>query len=394
MAQKETGQKTEAPTPKRRQEARRRGQIPRSSDLVGWLVLGAASFVLPALSVEVYDALNRYVFLATQALAAGDPGRALAAARAMAVQVGLVMMLFLFGVMATSAAAMAVQGGVTLTAEPLKPKWERISPWAGVKRLVGPQSAVDTAKAIVRLTVLVVLVFTVAVGTVTEQLGTTPRPLGAAGLVLASSLLLIVRLAALAGVVVGLADYAFQRWRVGRQLKMTKHEVKRESKNTEGDPVIRNRRRSLHAQVSRNQMLASVGDASVVVVNPTHYAVALAYNEGGVPKVVAKGADELAFRIRERAFALGVPVVESRPLGRMLHDHLDVGAEIPAELYEAVALVIAFVLRRARFAIGGVVNRVHVPASSLPDLPDLGDVGPETEAERLTNEHRQPTGDT
>jgi flagellar biosynthetic protein FlhB len=115
--------------------------------------------------------------------------------------------------------------------------------------------------------------------------------------------------------------------------------------------------------------LAAVGDASVVVVNPTHVAVALAYRAGAVPKVVAKGGDELARRIRERAFETGVPVVEARPLARILHDLIDVGAEVPAHLYEAVAIVIAFVMRTPATALTGAIRQVNVPASKLAPPP-------------------------
>ncbi len=365
MSANDSGQRSEAPTPKRRQEARRRGQIPRSADLVSWVTLGIASFVVPTFIGVVYRRLADYFFIAAQASAVGDHQAALEAARNLTIAVGAMLGIFLAAVAVVAAAGMAVQGGVTLTLQPMKPKWERISIVAGFKRLFGPQSLVDTTKASIRLVVLAALVFFVGVSVVANQLGTTPRPLGSAGQLLAGSLLLVVRLAAVAGIVVGLADYAFQRQRVGRQLKMTKYEVKQENKNTEGDPVIRGRRRSLHARVSRNQMLAAVGDAAVVVVNPTHLAVALAYRGDGVPEVVAKGADDLALRIRERALTAGVPVVESRPLARLLHDHLDIGAEVPPMLYEAVAIVIAFVMRRSATRLPGVVDRLQLPAGTL-----------------------------
>jgi flagellar biosynthetic protein FlhB len=149
---------------------------------------------------------------------------------------------------------------------------------------------------------------------------------------------------------------------------MTKDEVKRENRNTDGDPLIRGRRRSMHAKISQNQMLSAVSEASVVVVNPTHVAVALSYKAGGVPTVVAKGGDGLAARIRERAFQSDVPVVEARPLARILHDSIDVGSEVPAHLYEAVAIVIAFVMRSPKSTVEGMIRRVTVPNSKLVDV--------------------------
>ena len=269
--------------------------------------------------------------------------------------------------------ALAAQGGVTLTAEPLRPKFERISPKAGFKRLLSTQSLVDTAKAVLRLVALSLLMWQIMAGEIARFLTGTSRSPVPAGHELGAALLLLVRLAALLGLVVGIGDYAYQRWKVGKQLKMTKDEVKRENKNTEGDPMLRGRRRQIHARVSRNKMLAAVGEASVVVVNPTHISVALSYASGAVPKVVAKGEDELALRIREKAFEAGVPVVECRPLARLLNEVIEVGDEVPAHLYEAVAIVIAFVMRVPESALGRTVRQVTVPLSKLAQPPDDDD---------------------
>lgn len=367
MADNKGAQRSEKPTPKRLREARRKGQIPRSPDLVGWLTLLAASFVVPALAKGMLGSLSEYFYSIQQALGAGEFQVAMATAGGLMQGVALVFVPFLLFIAVVTAGGMAVQGGVTLSAEPLRPKLERISPKAGLKRLVSAQSVVDTGKAVFRLAVLVFLVFQVMMSQISGYLGGTSRALGPTGLEIGASLLLIVRLAAIVGVAVGFGDYAFQRHKIAKQLKMTKDEVKRENRNTEGDPLIRSRRRSQHAKVSQNLMLAAVGDASVVLVNPTHVAVALAYEPGGVPKVVAKGGDELAARIRERAMAADVPVVEVRPLARLLHDLIDVGNEVPAHLYEAVAIVIAFVMKSPQTSVDGSVRRVAIPNSKLVD---------------------------
>ena len=365
MANDKTAQRSEKPTPKRLREARRKGQIPRSSDLVGWLTLLVASFLLPLLLSTVRNSMADYFRVVQQAIGAGELEVAMGEAGGLAQAIGLIFVPFLLFVAVVTAGGMAVQGGITLSAEPLRPKLERISLKAGVKRLVSAQSAVDTAKAVIRLVILVVLVFEVMMGQINGYLGGTNRALGPTGLEIGASLLLLVRLGAIAGIVVGLGDYVFQRYKVGKQLKMTKDEVKRENRNTEGDPLVRGRRRAQHAKVSQNQMLAAVGDASVVMVNPTHVAVALAYKPGGVPTVVAKGGDALAARIRERATAADIPIVEVRPLARLLHDLIDVGNEVPAHLYEAVAIVIAFVMKSPQTSLNGSVRRVSVPNSKL-----------------------------
>jgi flagellar biosynthetic protein FlhB len=362
-----TAQRSEKPTPKKMREARRKGQIPRSPDLVGWLTLLVASFVLPAVAGSLRGSLIGYFNAIGQAVSSGRYDLALSRTGGLTAQVAAAFLPFLFFVAAVTAIGLAVQGGVTLSAEPLRPKKERISPKAGFKRLASSQSAVDTGKAVFRLVVLVFLVLQVMVDEVSPYLTGTSRSLGPAGVEIGAGLLLLVRLAALMGVVVGVADYAYQRWKVGKQLKMTKDEVKRENRNTEGDPMIRSRRRAQHQKVSQNKMLSAVGDASVVLVNPTHVAVALTYQPGGVPTLVAKGGDGLAMRIRERADQADVPIVEVRPLARILHDLVEVGDEVPAHLYEAVAIVIAFVMKAPKSSMKGSLRRVSVPGSKLID---------------------------
>ncbi|MEM7275027.1 MAG: EscU/YscU/HrcU family type III secretion system export apparatus switch protein [Actinomycetota bacterium] len=367
MADKPAGQRTEKPTAKRLREARKRGQIPRSPDLVGWVALLLASFVLPPVLGGFRSRFTDYFLELNQALGVGRFDLVMAKAGGLIFGLGVVFVPFLFLLMVITAGGLAVQGGVTITAEPLRPKWERISPKAGLKRLFSLQSAVDTGKAVFRLVAIVVLVTQIMTTQIAAYLAGTGRNLEVIGEEVGASLLFLLRLAATVGVVVGVADYAYQRHKVGKQLKMTKDEVRRENKNTEGDPFIRSRRKAMHAKVSQNQMLAAVGDASVVVVNPTHVAVALAYEAGGVPTVVAKGGDAVAARIRERAFEEGVPVVEVRPLARLLHDLIEVGDEVPAFLYEAVAIVIAFVMRAPSHSVGSTIRKLAIPASKLLD---------------------------
>ncbi|MGH1492429.1 MAG: EscU/YscU/HrcU family type III secretion system export apparatus switch protein [Acidimicrobiales bacterium] len=367
MADNKGSQRSEKPTPKRLKEARRKGQIPRSSDLVGWFTLLVASYVVPTMLGALRRTLTEYLFSVEQALAAGELEMAVESASGLISGVGLVVVPFLLILAFVTAGGMAVQGGVTLSLEPLKPKLDRISPKAGIKRLVSAQSVVDTAKAVFRLVVLVFLVIQLMMAQIDNYLNGTSRSLAPAGIEIGSSLLLLVRLAAVVGIAVGLGDYAFQRYKIGKQLRMTKDEVKRENRNTEGDPLTRNRRRQQQVKLSQNLMLAAVGEASVVLVNPTHVAVALAYSPGGVPRVVAKGADAVAARIRERAFDADVPIVEVRPLARLLHDLIDVGSEVPAHLYEAVAIVIAFVMKSPSTSVNGSIRRVSIPNSKLVD---------------------------
>jgi len=265
---------------------------------------------------------------------------------------------------------MAAQGGVVLTGDPIKPKWERISPKSGFKRVFGVASLVETGKEVVRLTVLAILVATTLVAAGRDHLMSGGLSLRFSTDLLLGQVIVLLRLAAFIGSVVGLADYAFQRWQTTKKLKMSKQEIKQESKSSEGDPMIRSRRRQAHAKITRNQMLSAVKGATVVVVNPTHYSVALAYaDDGSAPVVVAKGTDELAFRIRERARLGEIPIVESPPLARALHATVEVNDPIPDSFFEAVAIVLAFVMRPRANKASAATRRVSIPNSKLPAAP-------------------------
>jgi flagellar biosynthesis protein FlhB len=365
MAKEDTGTKTEKPTPKRRRDARKEGQVARSVDLVQWVALLVGSFVLPATVGTLLERLSQSTRTMLQVSARGEAGPAFGQ---LGEVIGMVALTLapLFGVLfVVTAGGLAAQGGVVVAGKAIKPKWERISPKAGLKRIFSTQSLMETAKAVLRLVVFALVIWVVTVGTVRQLVGGTPTDLRAAVPVLGAGVLLMVRLAAVAGVAIGVADYFFQRHKMEKRLRMSRHDIRQEHKTAEGDPMVRSRRRSAHAKLSRNGLLAAVDDASVVVVNPTHVAVALRYADGeGAPRVVAKGGDEMARRIRERALASGVSVLEVRPLARVLFDVVNIGDHIPAELFEAVAVVLAFVMRNPERAWTSTVRRLDV---AVPD---------------------------
>jgi flagellar biosynthesis protein FlhB len=368
MSKGDAGDKTEKPTPKKRREARKQGQIARSVDLVQWVALLVATYVLPATTGALLQRLGDDTRSMFEVAASGEPGPAYGELGDVlgVMAIGLAP---LFGIMfVVTLVGLIAQGGVVVVSDAVKPKFSRISPKAGFKRLVSTQSLMETAKAVLRLVVFGVVVYTVVQGTVRELVRGTPSDLRVAVPVLAEQLLSTLRMAAVAGVLIGAADYLFQRHQVEKRMKMSKQEIRQEMKSSEGDPMIKGRRRSAHARLTRNGMLAAVDDASVVVVNPTHVAVALRYANGeGAPRVVAKGGDETARRIRERAMESGVPVLEVRPLARLLFDTVRVGEAIPVDLFEAVAVVLAFVLRNPRKAWSGTVRRLDVPVPVRAD---------------------------
>ncbi|MFT7597581.1 MAG: flagellar biosynthetic protein FlhB [Acidimicrobiales bacterium] len=387
----DSSQKTEKPTPKRLNDARKKGQIPRSVDLVQWITLLLASFILPPILTRLLRQTGTGTARLIELSASGETGPVLSGTSDV-VRDAVLGLLPLFGfVVATAIIGMAAQGGLVITGHPLKPKWERVSPKAGFKRIFSVQSVVETAKAVLRLAVLGVLVATTLFAAARDHLLASGLSLGISTELLVGQLVLVLRLGALVGAVIGMADYAFQRWQSMRKLKMSLHEVKEEHRNTDGDPSVKGRRRSAHAKLTRNQMLTAVKDASVVVVNPQHYAVALAYsNDGKAPVVVAKGTEELALRIRERARIDQVPIVEAPPLARALHAIAEVGQSIPEDFFEAVAIVLAFVLR-PRGVDDSIVHRVTIPSSKVPIRDDVDPPGSPNRNRRQDSPTRSTT---
>jgi flagellar biosynthetic protein FlhB len=364
--------KTEKPTPKRRKEARSEGQIPRSVDVVQWSVLVAATFFLPPLVGRLMLVMETQSIDIIDMSSQGDLEPVLGLLWSLVIELAVLIIAMMLVLFVMVAAGLAVQGGVMLSGKSLKPKLERLSPKQGFKRLVSPDSLVDTAKSMLRLIMLGVVVFLVVPSVAADHLrgGAVGAREGAAAA--GADVIMLLRLLAVAGLLIGLADIGFQRWRTERKLRMSKQEVKQEMKSTEGNPEVRARRRQAHRQLSRNQMLAAVQESSVVVVNPIHVAVALKYNEQtGAPQVVAKGRDDVAERIRARATEHGVPMVESRALAWVLYDTTEVGREVPVELYQAVALVLAFVMQTKPGALSGIIRRVNVPATALARASDL-----------------------
>ena len=365
MAQSSSGEKTEKPTAKKLLDARKRGQIPRSVDLVQYVVLLIVTYVLPLTISRVYQAIATVVRSSNEAASTGDLEATLLTLKP-AIPITVLALGPLFAtVMLVTWFGLAVQGGVVISGESLKPKLERISMKQGFKRMFSAQPLVDTFKSFIRLIILAVLMTSLVTEVLERYANGTTNDVAQTLPLLGEAVLSLIRMAAVAGLVIGFGDYAFQRHKIAKQLKMSKHEIKMEHKSNEGDPMVRARRKAAHQKLSQNQMLNEVAEAAVVMVNPTHVAVAIKYSGGGVPSLVAKGGDDLALRIRERAIEAGVPVVEVRPLARFLHDNVDVGAEIPGTLFEAIAIVLAFVMRKPRSYFADTIRQVRVPDSRL-----------------------------
>ena len=352
--QQDNTQRTEEATPKRLQEARKRGDAPKSQEVIAAAMLFGGVLVLWWMS----GPLSREITLVASAFIDHphafivDGAGLQSIYRAAALSVGAALTGVAVVMVAASLVGNLMQAAPVLTASRMKPSLEKLSPIAGAKRIFGPSGLFNFGKGVGKIVAIGVVMVLVlwperdlllsAMQSDAGALMTIARDLTMR--ILAATIVVMVVLAAL--------DYGFQRHSWKQRLKMTKEEVRRELKESEGDPQVKGRLKQMRDARGRQRMIAAVKDATVLIMNPTHYAVALAYEEGmeAAPICCAKGHDETALRMREAAQEHAVPVIENPPLARALYDSVTVEEEIPIEHYEAVAEVIGFILKKARQA--------------------------------------------
>jgi flagellar biosynthetic protein FlhB len=349
-------------------KARQEGQIPKSQEVVQWTSLLATVFLLQLTVKLAGDQFRPLLEQSSDVMARAEMGPALSLFGKWMVAGGLVLAPLLLGSMVIGVAMNLAQVGFAPSMKLLAPKFSRISPTKGLKRLLSTTTLWETAKALLKVAVLALIAYRAVVGIVPALVNgghlSTMTSIGMVG----SRALSMVRTVAMVGLALAAADYAFQRRKIQGQLRMTKQELKEEARETEGDPHMKGAIRSKQLAMSRNRMMAAVSGASVVVVNPTHVSVALRYEAlEGPPRVVAKGADLVAARIREEATKHGVPIVEDVPLARTLYRACEINDVIPAELYDAVARILAFIfnLRRRGVLTDGVH---HMAQSTLAEV--------------------------
>ncbi len=347
-----TGERTERPTPRRLKEARERGQVARSRDLTSAGTLAAVALALAWLGIRMLTLLHDRMMLGLSSLGAQARGTVDAAGMATAVWTDLRLFASIAGPPALVAAAASVafslaQVGWAFAPKALEPNWERLSPASGLSRLKPGLATGELVKALVGLCVVGVVSYVVIRDVYARAPAFTsamPAALAREGSTDLWSLLWRVSLAL---VVLGGADYGWQRWRSLSQLKMTRQEVRDDARLNEGSPEIKARVRRVQREMAKRRMLHAVKRATVVVTNPTHYAIALEYRRADMaaPVVVAKGQDHLAARIRAAAREHGVPIVENVTLARALYGAVEIGEAIPAPLFSAVAEVLAYLVR-------------------------------------------------
>ena len=342
-------QKTEEPTQKRQDDSREKGQVASSKEINHWfMIFGGALFVImlaPDTLRSIERALLRFIESPHEITVDGT-GMSTAVSGALS-DVALALLLPMGLLVVLALLSGFVQTGVLFSAESLMPKLDKISPIAGFGRLFSVKAVVELIKGLVKL---VVVGAVLAMVVKPELIHATELP----GYAIPDLLRYLTKLSgkvlmaclAIIAVIAGL-DMLYQRFAHMQSMRMSKQEVRDEMKQTDGDPIIKNRLRQIRMERARRRMMAAVPTATVVVTNPTHFAVALRYDQADMaaPIVVAKGSDLVAARIRELAQANDVPIVENPPLARALFATVDIDQPIPSEHYRAVAEIIGYVMK-------------------------------------------------
>ncbi|BBG66451.1 flagellar biosynthesis protein FlhB [Hydrogenimonas sp.] len=344
-------EKTEEPTPKKIEDAKKEGNVPRSMDTSGFITLLVAVIAVAALFSWIMDRLESLYRYYTHFFGVElTPTLVAEISTYTIVQVGIMILPMALPVAIAGMIASWMQFGFLFTTKPLVPDLTKIDPIKGAKNLFSLKKLIEGAKITMKVAAVFVVAFSVFFGFIEElvsvsraQLQQQMAWLGDRALMLAAVMLVLL-------LVLALIDLLFVRYNYFKGLRMSKQEIKDEMKQMEGNPEIKAKIRQIQMEMARKRMLAEVPNADVVITNPTHYAVALKYKEGesGAPKVVAKGADLIALKIREIARESGVQIVENPPLARELYKHVDLDKEVPERFYHAVAEVLAFVYKSKR----------------------------------------------
>ncbi|HZW20275.1 flagellar biosynthesis protein FlhB [Noviherbaspirillum sp.] len=369
MAEDSELEKTEPASPRRLEQAREEGDVPRSRELATCTVLLAAGLGLWFTGEALVRRLNAM-------LAAG-----LTLEREQVYDFNLLLTRIIPGLvdvliglaplagilMLVAVASPMLIGGWLFSTKALTPNFGRLNPLSGIGNMFSTRSLVELVKAIGKTLLIGAIAWTVVSGQTEEMLALSAEPLHT-GWSHLGKMLLVGFISIVCGlVVIALIDAPYQMWHYANKLKMTREELRQEAKESDGDPMVKARMRQMQREMAKRRMMSEVPTADVVVTNPTHYAVALKYTEGKMraPVVVAKGADEVAAKIREIAIEHKVAMLEAPPLARALYRHTELGDEIPAKLYTAVAEVLAYVFQLRVYKQHGGVQ---------PKAPDELDV--------------------
>ncbi|WP_104191917.1 flagellar biosynthesis protein FlhB [Cryobacterium sp. Y82] len=368
MSETDSGEKTEPATQKRMKRVREKGELSKSQDVTAWVGVGAAGLMLPATIAAASAAGTDQMYLIGTLASAPDPSVAVEALGNGLASLTDILTPFFVVVLVVVLGGAALQGGIHF--KKFTGKYEQFNLVTGMKRVFGTQALWEGVKVLAKTAAVGIVLWWVIQGLMPVLLTAGGLPVSELLSAASSGTAGLLQAAVAAGLVLAVADIFVIMKRNRKKTMMTKKEVTDENKAAEGDPMIKSQRRSRQLLMSRNRMIASVADANVVLVNPTHVAVALKYEPGkSAPRVVAKGIGHVAARIRVQAETDQVPIVQDVPLARALHAACEIGEEIPTELYSAVARVLAFVMalqKRGSTAGTHTMSALATAPSSTP----------------------------
>ncbi len=349
----EGGEKTEPATQKKLEDARKEGQVAKSREIANGIGLFALFLVMRLWSgplgirfLRSFDSVYNRIPEVSKLLGGVAPDRDLTALlRSQVLQVIIMLAPVLIVGVLVAFLCDYVQVGWKPTAKPLQPKFSKLDPAKGVKKLLSVQSLVELVKSILKILLIGYMTYSYLKGKDHLLFGLLDMPIMQAVRLIGDTVTNLGMRISAVYLIIAAGDFAFQKYKFNKDMKMTKQEVKEEYKNQEGNPEIKGKIRQRMREASQRRMMQSVPSADVVITNPTHYAVAIKYDSAVAPAplVLAKGSDYLAQRIKDMARDNDIYIVENKPLARMLYTNVDVGSMVPPELYQAVAEVLAFV---------------------------------------------------
>jgi len=343
-------EKTEQPTPKRRKEAREKGQVVKSAELNSVVImLGAIItlyFLIGSLSTKMTQ-FTRQIFLSSSNTALSVDTIQELTTNGLNFATNMLMPIFIFLLM-LGITINLVQVGINFSFKPLMPKFEKINPQKGLKRIFSVRSIAEMLKGVVKISIVGIICYFFIKNQIEDFTLLAHSSIQNIIEFVGNKMYTIFILVSIALIIPAIGDFAYQKWEHEKNLKMTKQEVKEESKDTEGNPQIKGKIRSLQMQASRRRMMQAVPDATVVVTNPTHIAIALEYQldwKGKAPKVLAMGRRKTAEKIKEIAKQHNIPILEDKPLARALIEVAQVGYEVPQMFFMAIAEILAKVFQ-------------------------------------------------
>lgn len=349
MADDSSDDRTEAPSPKRRRDAREKGNVAKSTEINSVFVLLAGIFMMRVLSGWFFGQIGSGFEQSFQMISNPviNQESVILYIRSATIKFFMVSLPIVGVIMVVGLLANIFQIGFLFTTTPIIPKLEKINPLSGMKKMFSLRSLVEAAKSILKMVIIAVVAYLTMKSEFENILVLCNTSVGYIWIFILNVAFRIVFYVALVLMVLALFDFLYQRHEQEKKMKMTHQEVKEERKQLEGDPQVKARIRSLQREMARRRMMDDVPKATVVVTNPTHLAIALRYDsaEMETPVVVAKGRELVAAKIREIAKKNDIPIVEDKPLARAMYDKIEPGDAIPLEFFNAIAEILAYVYK-------------------------------------------------